>query len=244
MTLQGALGLSLSCVRVITPWLVCLALVATSACKKSAPDSAVDAGDPIVSESRDDLVLAYMDQAGDFHVVSKPSQVPEKARDIVRVTDPTRELGGELVFVSDLRDARPDGSYPVRIIKRSVLEGMARERRAGRGPTVPQTPPTAPPPNVNGRDTPPVGAAQPSGAPDVIIYGAEWCGPCHQAAAFLKSRNVPFVEKDIESDAAAAREMKDKLRQAGIRGGSIPVLDVRGKILVGFSQVAVSQALR
>ena len=78
----------------------------------------------------------------------------------------------------------------------------------------------------------------------MIIYGAEWCGPCHQAAAFLTQRGVPFVEKNIEEDREAAREMQTKLARAGIRGGSIPVLDVKGTVLVGFSPQAVDGALR
>jgi glutaredoxin len=77
----------------------------------------------------------------------------------------------------------------------------------------------------------------------VIIYGASWCGPCHQAAAYLKQRGVAFVEHDIEKDSAAAREMQSKLAKAGRQGGSIPVLDVRGRILIGFDQRAVDQAL-
>ncbi|OJY31644.1 MAG: hypothetical protein BGO98_16390 [Myxococcales bacterium 68-20] len=77
----------------------------------------------------------------------------------------------------------------------------------------------------------------------MIIYGASWCGPCHQAAAYLKQRGVPFIEKDIEQDGGAAREMQAKLATAGMRGGSIPVLDVRGKVLVGFDERAVDRAL-
>ena len=77
----------------------------------------------------------------------------------------------------------------------------------------------------------------------MIIYGASWCGPCHQAAAYLKGRGIDFVEHDIEKDSSAAREMQGKLAKAGKHGGSIPVLDVRGRILVGFDQRAVDQAL-
>ena len=77
----------------------------------------------------------------------------------------------------------------------------------------------------------------------MIIYGASWCGPCHQAAAYLKRRGIHFVEKDIEEDGNAAREMRSKLSNAGMRGGSIPVIDVRGKLLVGFDERAVDRAL-
>ena len=77
----------------------------------------------------------------------------------------------------------------------------------------------------------------------MIIYGASWCGPCHQAAAYFTKRGIKFIEHDIEKDSSAAREMQAKLAKAGARGGSIPVLDVRGRILIGFDQRAVDQAL-
>jgi hypothetical protein len=38
--------------------------------------------------------------------------------------------------------------------------------------------------------------------------------------------------------------MQAKLAKAGKRGGSIPVLDVRGRILIGFDAPAVDAALR
>jgi glutaredoxin len=77
----------------------------------------------------------------------------------------------------------------------------------------------------------------------VIIYGASWCGPCHQAADYLKSRGVAYVMKDVEETPGAAAEMRDKLTRSGHRGGSIPVIDVRGQILIGFSASSIEQAL-
>jgi glutaredoxin len=79
--------------------------------------------------------------------------------------------------------------------------------------------------------------------PTVIIYGASWCGPCHQAADYLKAHNVPYVLKDIEEDRIAHREMQSKLQAAGMGGGSIPVIDVKGKLLVGFDARSIDRAL-
>ena len=78
----------------------------------------------------------------------------------------------------------------------------------------------------------------------VTIYGVEWCGPCHQAAAFLSKRGVQYVERNIEGDEDAQREMQTKLQRAGLRAGSIPIIDVKGNILVGFSPQAVDRALQ
>jgi len=78
----------------------------------------------------------------------------------------------------------------------------------------------------------------------VIVYGASWCGACHEAVAYLKRRRVPVVEKDIEQDPGAESEMQAKLARAGVHGGSIPVIDVKGKILIGFEPHALEAAVR
>ena len=82
------------------------------------------------------------------------------------------------------------------------------------------------------------------GGVDAVIYGAEWCGPCHQAEAYLKKKGLSVVKKDIEKDATAAKEMRAKLKSAGLGGSSIPILDVGGVVLVGFSPRAIEAALK
>ncbi|MBL8741916.1 MAG: glutaredoxin family protein, partial [Myxococcales bacterium] len=77
----------------------------------------------------------------------------------------------------------------------------------------------------------------------VTIYGAEWCGPCHEARAYLKKKGVKTVYKDIDQDSAARSEMKQKLDKVGARKGSIPVIDVGGQIIVGYSSGAIDRAL-
>ncbi len=204
-------------------------LLAVAACKKPPP-SAETVTFPIVTDASTDLLLTWIDEKGEFHVEQKPADVPLTARDLVRVADPVKDPPKlDDVFVADLRTAGAGGAYPVRTMPRPEFEMVAVERR-----------------QKNGKVLTAQGAASVAPAdarPTVVIYGASWCGPCHQAAAYLKKRGVAFVEKDIEQDGSAAREMQGKLSGAGMRGGSIPVLDVRGKILVGFDQGAVDRAL-
>jgi glutaredoxin len=233
-----------------------LALLATaSGCKRSSGGGATAetaSGAPTVRDDSTGLLLTWIDAKGDFHVEMSPKDVPLEGRDAVRVVDPTREDGthGQKIFVADLRQAAPDGTYPVRSMTRAEFDQIALSRREKRGPTLAQAPDAAPAPAgtgivpVPGTPTaPPPSDVDPQGRPPVIIYGASWCGACHEAAAYLRRRGIPFVEKDIEEDRAAALEMKAKLQRSGLPGGSIPVLDVRGKILVGFSARAVEEAL-
>jgi glutaredoxin len=101
---------------------------------------------------------------------------------------------------------------------------------------------------------PPAPKAQSSAKPDpdpantsgitAIVYGAVWCGPCHQAKHYLEKRGVKVHYYDIEKEPARGREMQRKLRAAGKRGGTIPVIDINGIIMKGFSARAVNAALK
>ena len=78
----------------------------------------------------------------------------------------------------------------------------------------------------------------------VTLYGAEWCAPCHDAALYLKVRGVKVAVRDVGGDPVAQAEMRSKLDGAGLVASAIPVLDVSGKILVGFDPGALDRALR
>ncbi len=209
--------------------LLALLLAVVASCKRPAPttDAVVL---PVVTDASTDLLLTWIDDKGEFHVEQKVADVPVGARDVVRVADPVKDPPKlDDVFVADLRNAGAEGAYPVRTMSRTEFEKIAVERRQKNGTVL----------AAKAAESAPPEAARPA----VIIYGASWCGPCHQAAAYLKQRGVPFIEKDIERDGGAAREMQAKLATAGMRGGSIPVLDGRGKVLVGFDERAVDRAL-
>ena len=236
-------------VAVLSMLLGLVALVAISplaaGCKKKGDAVAeASAATPVVTDTTEGLQLTWLDDKGEFHVEQRVADVPPGSRDVVRVrvlesaTDP----GGDRIFVADLRNAGADGAYPVKAVPRSELEDLAVARRTKSGTAVlaPKGAASGVAPGAAG-GTP--GAGDVADRPAVIIYGASWCGPCHQAAAYLKKKGVAFVEHDIEQDSASAHEMQAKLAQAGMHGGSIPVLDVRGHILIGFDARAVDQAL-
>ncbi|MHB1654071.1 MAG: glutaredoxin family protein [Desulfitobacteriaceae bacterium] len=72
----------------------------------------------------------------------------------------------------------------------------------------------------------------------VTIYSTPTCSFCNAAKRYLKDRNVPFRDVDISRDAKAAAEMVRKTGQQGV-----PVIDVNGKIIVGFDKPKLSAAL-
>jgi glutaredoxin len=226
---------------------VALAVGGLPACKRS---QAAIGADPdsvpiLVTEASGGLLLTWIDDKGDFHVETSVADVPMMGRDTVRVVDPNKEDGthADRIFVADLRTARPDGSFPVRTMTRAEFEALAVARREKTGPTLASAAPPSPSaPAPTATDVAP-GATPSNVRPTVIIYGAEWCGACHDAAKYLKSKGVPFIEKDVEKDPSASREMQDKLAKNGLHGGSIPVIDVRGKVMVGFNPHEIDGAL-
>ena len=73
---------------------------------------------------------------------------------------------------------------------------------------------------------------------NVTIYTTPTCHFCHQAKEFFKEHNVTYTEKDVASDLDARKEMVDKTGQLGV-----PVIEVDEKIMVGYDQDSLAEAL-
>ena len=73
----------------------------------------------------------------------------------------------------------------------------------------------------------------------VVLYSTPTCGYCNKAKDYLKSKNVPFQEYNVAQDMRRADEMVKKSGQMGV-----PVLDVNGKIIIGFNQPEIDKALK
>ncbi|GAB4489169.1 MAG: glutaredoxin domain-containing protein [Thermodesulfovibrionales bacterium] len=78
-----------------------------------------------------------------------------------------------------------------------------------------------------------------AGDVSVILYSTSWCGYCTQARSYLRSLGVRLVEYDIEADAKRAAEMRQK--SGGSKG--VPLIDVEGIILRGFSEESIDDAI-
>lgn len=200
-------------------------------------------------EIKDDtphLLLTWVDEQGDFHVVQKPSQVPDAGKKQVRVVDTRSEDGTrDWVYVANLTQKRPDGTYSVDTMPRAKWDEIGAKRRKTRlealAPSAaPVTPSAAPAPK--GSAPPKSGPAAGTGL-TAIVYGADWCKPCHSAEAYLKQRGVHVVMKDIDNSDAARAEMQKKLDRAGMGGAQIPIIDMMGQLLVGYSPTALDRAI-
>jgi len=72
----------------------------------------------------------------------------------------------------------------------------------------------------------------------VFIYSTPTCPFCHQTKDYLNEKKIAFTDFDVASDSAKAQEMIDKSGQMGV-----PVLDIEGKIIVGFDKEAIDKEL-
>lgn len=203
-----------------------------AACRRGEeklPEDVRPETDPIEARTFDPeakLMFVYADASGKFETALSPADVPEVSRKVVRVIEPTVKGAPrgdyDRVWVTDLRETGEEG------IAAGVMGRAEFEARAL----------AALPPGQASRVAVP-GAPPKEGKPlemhdDIILYGTSWCGACRQARTFLTQRGVDFVERDIEKDAAAAAELQQKAAAAGIPADRVPIIDVRGRLMVGF----------
>lgn len=165
------------------------------------------------------LLLVWFDEKGQAHSASKRADVPESARARVRIDSldvpPERRLDPGFIYVADLREAQKDGAYRVEKWSRDAFDAEL---------------------------APPAAEAVAAQGP-VILYGASWCGACKEAAEFMTKRGIAFIEKDIEKEPEARKEMLDKARAQGVSAQGIPVLDVHGTLMAGFDPVRLGSLL-
>lgn len=73
-------------------------------------------------------------------------------------------------------------------------------------------------------------------AAPVVVYSTDTCPWCDRTKEFLRSHNVPFVDKNVAQDRMAAVEM---VRRSGQQG--VPVVATDEEVIVGFDQVRLAR---
>jgi len=74
--------------------------------------------------------------------------------------------------------------------------------------------------------------------PKVIVFSTPTCSYCNMAKAYFREKGIKFADIDVSRDQAAARDM---VRRSGQMG--VPVIDINGKIVVGFNRPQVNALL-
>ena len=73
----------------------------------------------------------------------------------------------------------------------------------------------------------------------ISMYTTPTCTYCNKAKDFFRKNNIRFTEYNVARDQRRADEMMRKTGQMGV-----PVIDINGKIIIGFNQAEVEKALR
>jgi glutaredoxin 3 len=74
--------------------------------------------------------------------------------------------------------------------------------------------------------------------PRVLIFTTPSCSFCNQAKRYFRQKGIKFKDIDVSRDQAAARDMVRRSKQSGV-----PVIDIGGKIIVGFNRPQIDKLL-
>ncbi|OHW61442.1 glutaredoxin-3 [Andreesenia angusta] len=72
---------------------------------------------------------------------------------------------------------------------------------------------------------------------NVTVYTSNTCPHCVTAKEYLKEKNVEFVEKNVQTDAEARKELI-KMGHMGV-----PVIVIDGEEIVGFDKARIDSLI-
>lgn len=73
---------------------------------------------------------------------------------------------------------------------------------------------------------------------NITIYSTPTCPYCVMAKEYFKNKEVSFTDLNVAEDQKAVEEMIQKSGQMGV-----PVIDIDGKVIVGFRPDVFDQLL-
>ena len=72
----------------------------------------------------------------------------------------------------------------------------------------------------------------------IKIYTTPTCAFCKMAKEYFKSKELNYEEYDVSKDIPRQKEMIEKTGQFGV-----PVIDINGKIVIGFDKPKINDYL-
>lgn len=72
----------------------------------------------------------------------------------------------------------------------------------------------------------------------VIMYSTPTCVFCKMTKEFFEANKIAYEERDVSEDPKAQEEMIKKSGQLGV-----PVIDIDGKIVIGFDKGKLGELL-
>lgn len=225
--------------------------IAGGACRKSqpaAPSPEESRLVPIEVTKDGRWLFTFVEPNGQFATTHKIDELPKGARRLVRVVDISqgaRERRDTTnVYVVDADELLAKGKAKARPLSREAFEtGALAQLPPGESSSLAAAPPSASPAASTDAGLATGSVPAIDGEVVVTLYGTSWCGACKSARQYLTARKIAFADKDIERDSAAARELADKAARLGIPADRVPILDVRGRLLIGFDKARLETLL-
>ena len=72
----------------------------------------------------------------------------------------------------------------------------------------------------------------------VTVYSITDCSWCTKTKQYLKAKNVSYIDVNVEQDMEGRKQLLALSKQQ-----SVPVLDINGKIVIGFDQQKIDEYL-
>ncbi len=72
----------------------------------------------------------------------------------------------------------------------------------------------------------------------VVIYSTPTCPYCKRAKDYLAQKGIAYTDINVAADRDKAKEMIERSGQMGV-----PVIEIDGKIVVGFNQAQLDSLL-
>jgi len=72
----------------------------------------------------------------------------------------------------------------------------------------------------------------------IKIYTTPTCAYCKMAKEYFKSKGLDYEEYNVATNIEKQKEMIDKTGQFGV-----PVIDINGKIIIGFDRTKINELL-
>ncbi|MBI5483269.1 MAG: NrdH-redoxin [Deltaproteobacteria bacterium] len=76
--------------------------------------------------------------------------------------------------------------------------------------------------------------------PRIVIYTVSWCPHCRELKEYLTSRNIPFINRDVELEPAAMEELVQKYKTYGV---PVVIIGSDQEVIKGFTAEQFEKAV-
>ena len=76
--------------------------------------------------------------------------------------------------------------------------------------------------------------------PKIVLFSTSWCPHCKAAKEYFTSKNIPFINRDVELDGDALELLTGKYKSQGV---PVIVIGEDAEVIKGFDQGRFEKAL-